>query len=110
MCAEPCGVVQAFVNVFGDYAGWAHNALFISQLASHKHLLEGKGGAGAKDGAAASGSGASSESEMTADARAVATGANLSATPSSKSKKQKQAAGKAQDPPAKLRRLRGELA
>lgn len=33
-------LLQAFVNVFGDYAGWAHNALFISQLASHKHLLE----------------------------------------------------------------------
>lgn len=32
--------MQAFVKVFGEYAGWAHNALFISQLASHKHLLE----------------------------------------------------------------------
>ena len=96
------------MNVFGDYAGWAHNALFISQLASHKHLMEGNRGSGAKDNIAASGSGsgASSESEMTAEARAVATGANVSATPSSKSKKQKRAARKAQDPPAKLRRVR----
>lgn len=33
--------MQAFVKVFGEYAGWAHNALFITQLASHKHLLDG---------------------------------------------------------------------
>ena len=33
-------LVQAFLDVFGDYAGWAHNALFISELASHKHLLQ----------------------------------------------------------------------
>jgi hypothetical protein len=31
--------MQAFVDRFGPYAGWAHNALFISELASHKHLL-----------------------------------------------------------------------
>eukprot|EP00892_Ulva_mutabilis_P000326 jgi/Ulvmu1/10294/UM060_0096.1 len=37
-------VMQAFVKVFGEYAGWAHNALFISQLASHKHLLERSSG------------------------------------------------------------------
>ena len=36
-----CGHVQAFVDVFGEYAGWAHNALFISELASQKHHLEG---------------------------------------------------------------------
>lgn len=34
-------LLQAFVKVFGEYAGWAHNALFITQLASHKHLLDG---------------------------------------------------------------------
>lgn len=33
-------IMEAFVKVFGDYAGWAHNALFISQLASHKQLLD----------------------------------------------------------------------
>lgn len=32
-------VQQAFVDRFGPYAGWAHNCLFISELASHKHLL-----------------------------------------------------------------------
>lgn len=102
------GCPQAFVNVFGEYAGWAHNALFISQLASHKHLLEPKGGSSAKhDG---SGSGASSESEMTAEARVAATGAqqppaNVTATPSSKSKRHKRAAGKAQEPLAKQGRV-----
>jgi hypothetical protein len=37
--------VQAFVDVFGEYAGWAHNALFISELASHKHLIGSDAGA-----------------------------------------------------------------
>lgn len=32
-------LVQAFVVVFGEYAGWAHNALFVSELAAHKHLF-----------------------------------------------------------------------
>lgn len=32
-------VQQAFVERFGPYAGWAHNCLFISELASHKPLL-----------------------------------------------------------------------
>lgn len=32
-------VQQAFVDRFGPYAGWAHNCLFISELASHRHLL-----------------------------------------------------------------------
>jgi hypothetical protein len=32
-------VQQAFGDRFGPYAGWAHNCLFISELASHKHLL-----------------------------------------------------------------------
>lgn len=32
-------IMQAFVDVFGEYAGWAHNALFISELASHKKYL-----------------------------------------------------------------------
>lgn len=32
-------VQQAFVDRFGPYAGWAHNCLFVSELASHKHLL-----------------------------------------------------------------------
>jgi hypothetical protein len=41
-CELMVASMQAFVSVFGDYAGWAHNALFISQLASHKHLLEGQ--------------------------------------------------------------------
>lgn len=91
------------MNIFGEYAGWAHNALFISQLASHKHLLEGKGEYPGKGDA--SGSGASSESEITAEARAVATGKQLTATPSSKSKKQRRAAGRVQEPPAKEGRV-----
>jgi hypothetical protein len=34
------GEVQAaFVERFGAHAGWAHNCLFISELASHRHLL-----------------------------------------------------------------------
>lgn len=32
-------VQQAFVDRFGPYAGWAHNFLFVAELASHKHLL-----------------------------------------------------------------------
>lgn len=32
--------IQAmFVQRFGAYAGWAHNTLFISELASHRQLL-----------------------------------------------------------------------
>ena len=34
-------VEQAFQDVFGPYAGWAHNVLFISELASQKHRLPG---------------------------------------------------------------------
>lgn len=89
--------MQAFVNVFGEYAGWAHNALFISQLASHKELLEAH-----PSHENASVSGASSESEITAEARTTV--ATVLATPSSKSKKQKRAAGSAKQPPAKKER------
>lgn len=32
-------VAAAFTDRFGAYAGWAHNTLFISELASHRHLL-----------------------------------------------------------------------
>lgn len=32
-------IQQVFVDRFGPYAGWAHNTLFISELASHKPLL-----------------------------------------------------------------------
>jgi hypothetical protein len=32
-------IQQVFVQRFGPYAGWAHNTLFISELASHRHLL-----------------------------------------------------------------------
>ena len=32
-------VEQAFQQVFGPYAGWAHNTLFISELASMRHRL-----------------------------------------------------------------------
>eukprot|EP00879_Flechtneria_rotunda_P007898 GHRR01008275.1.p1 GENE.GHRR01008275.1~~GHRR01008275.1.p1 ORF type:complete len:589 (+),score=236.26 GHRR01008275.1:58-1824(+) len=32
-------VQQVLVERFGTYAGWAHNTLFISELASHKQLL-----------------------------------------------------------------------
>lgn len=31
--------VQAFVDIFGEYAGWAHNALFVSELSAQKHLF-----------------------------------------------------------------------
>ena len=34
-------VEQAFQDVFGPYAGWAHNVLFISELASQRHRLPG---------------------------------------------------------------------
>ena len=34
-------VEQAFQDVFGPYAGWAHNVLFVSELASQKHRLPG---------------------------------------------------------------------
>jgi hypothetical protein len=44
-------VQQAFVDRFGPYAGWAHNCLFIGELASHRHLLPS--GAAAAAGAAA---------------------------------------------------------
>lgn len=42
-------VEQALVARFGPYAGWAHNTLFIAELASQRHLqhkspAEGKGG------------------------------------------------------------------
>ena len=34
-------VEEAFIQKFGQYAGWAHNVLFISDLASSKtHLPE----------------------------------------------------------------------
>lgn len=49
-------VQQAFTKRFGPYAGWAHNTLFISELASQAHRLppqlqaaaggSGKGGRG----------------------------------------------------------------
>jgi hypothetical protein len=45
-------IQQVFVQRFGPYAGWAHNTLFISELASHRHLLP----AGLAAAAAASGS------------------------------------------------------
>jgi hypothetical protein len=45
-------VQQAFVDRFGPYAGWAHNCLFIGELASHRHLLH-SGAAAAAAGAAA---------------------------------------------------------
>ena len=32
-------VEQAFEKAFGPYCGWAHNTLFISELASQKHRL-----------------------------------------------------------------------
>ena len=32
-------VEQAFQAVFGPYAGWAHNTLFVSELASQQHRL-----------------------------------------------------------------------
>ena len=32
-------VEQAFEKVFGPYCGWAHNTLFISDLASQRHRL-----------------------------------------------------------------------
>lgn len=32
-------VEQAFAQAFGPYCGWAHNTLFISELASQKHRL-----------------------------------------------------------------------
>lgn len=32
-------VEDAFIERFGDYAGWAHNTLFISELASHQERL-----------------------------------------------------------------------
>jgi hypothetical protein len=46
-------VQQAFVDRFGPYAGWAHNCLFISELASYKHLLPTAKAAGAAAAAAA---------------------------------------------------------
>ena len=55
------GEVQAaFEARFGPYCGWAHNALFISELASMRKVING----GAKRGAAsASSDGDSSEAE-----------------------------------------------
>lgn len=55
--------VQAFVNVFGEYAGWAHNALFISELAAHKHLFASKGASPATSSDAASDDAASTASD-----------------------------------------------
>lgn len=52
-------VLQAFVDVFGEYAGWAHTALFISQLASQKHHLKG--------GQSASASSSESDSDTEVD-------------------------------------------
>lgn len=90
------------MNVFGEYAGWAHNALFISQLASHKHLLEGKAGTELKDDNVSRSRG-SSESDFTAEERVAAgarkEAASVTATPSSK--KQKRAAGQT---PRRMRR------
>ena len=34
-------VEKAFQDVFGPYAGWAHNVLFVSELASQRHRLPG---------------------------------------------------------------------
>jgi hypothetical protein len=52
-----------FEELFGPYAGWAHNTLFISELASHKPLLPqqlqsagGHGGVKGRKRAAVSGS------------------------------------------------------
>lgn len=33
-------VEQALVSRFGPYAGWAHNTLFIAELASQRHLQQ----------------------------------------------------------------------
>lgn len=32
-------VEQAFIDRFGPYAGWAHNTLFVADLAKHKDIL-----------------------------------------------------------------------
>jgi hypothetical protein len=48
-------IQQAFVDRFGPYAGWAHNCLFISELASHRHLLPAAPRKGSAAAAAAAG-------------------------------------------------------
>jgi N-glycosylase/DNA lyase len=56
-------VVDALVGVFGEYAGWAHNALFIAELPAAKaalRALEQKEGAGSEE---ESGRGSESGSE-----------------------------------------------
>lgn len=32
-------IENRFGEIFGDYAGWAHNVLFIAELASYQHYL-----------------------------------------------------------------------
>ncbi|GFR48120.1 hypothetical protein Agub_g9947, partial [Astrephomene gubernaculifera] len=53
-------VAGAFRERFGEYAGWAHNTLFISELASQQHRLPPhlrEGGRGAAGGAGGKGAG-----------------------------------------------------
>ena len=64
---------QAFVDVFGEYAGWAHNALFISELAAHKHLFATRSAP-----AASSSDGASESAPSAAGGKADAPGTPLS--------------------------------
>ncbi|KAL4458510.1 hypothetical protein ABPG75_013375 [Micractinium tetrahymenae] len=82
------GEVQAaFVDRFGPYAGWAHNTLFISELASTRDKVpaigassKGRGGAGGKRKAgAASSSGSEDEGDAAADSEEGSAGSSFSA-------------------------------
>jgi hypothetical protein len=49
-------VQKAFIDAFGPYAGWAHNALFVGELPAFQGRVRAAAGAGRKGAAAASGS------------------------------------------------------
>ncbi|KAF5827694.1 hypothetical protein DUNSADRAFT_240 [Dunaliella salina] len=65
-------IQDAFIQKYGEYAGWAHNTLFIAELASQQHRLpphlQAKGTKGGKESARrGKGSSGSAQEEGSAD-------------------------------------------
>ncbi|BDA51122.1 N-glycosylase/DNA lyase at N-terminal half [Coccomyxa sp. Obi] len=73
-------VEAALQDRFGSHAGWAHNTLFISELASHRHLLPPhlQPGGRAKSGAAAKVSAAATAAAAVLDMPTAAESAEAS--------------------------------
>lgn len=73
-------VTDALQQRFGPYAGWAHNTLFISELAMYRHLLSPGGGAGTSSAAASAPSGGASKKRRTSTSPTAAVGSSEAGT------------------------------